>query len=100
MDIPPSVGKIIKWHIRKYEIFSGFLFKGKEKEKPISANWINSQFDKLLKECDYPEDYMRVHDLRGQFVDILHTLGLPTVYIYIGKWDMQEHQPLMIFIQQ
>lgn len=24
---------------------------------------------------------MRVHDLRGQFVDILHTLGLPTVYI-------------------
>lgn len=81
VDIPPSVGKIIKWHIRKYEIFSGFLFKGREKERPVSANWINSQFDKLLKECDYSKDYMRVHDLRGQFVDILHTLGLPTVYI-------------------
>ena len=29
----------------------------------------------------YPDDYMRVHDLRGQYVDISHSLGLPTVYI-------------------
>ena len=81
VDFPPSVGKIIKWHIRKYQIFSGFLFKGKNSGNPISANWVNSQFDNLLKACGYPENYMRVHDLRGQFVDILHTLGLPTVYI-------------------
>lgn len=81
VDFPPSVGKIIKWHIRQYHIFSGYLFKGKDNDRPVSANWINSQFDKLLKACGYPEDYMRVHDLRGQFVDILHTLGLPTVYI-------------------
>ena len=81
VDFPPSVGKIIKWHIRKYEIFTGYLFKGKDKDTPISANWINSQFDKLLKSAGYPENYMRVHDLRGQFVDTLHTLGIPTVYI-------------------
>ena len=24
---------------------------------------------------------MRLHDLRGQYVDLLHTLGLPDVYI-------------------
>lgn len=81
VDFPPTVGKIIKWHIKKNEIFSGYLFKGKEKDKPISANWVNAEFDKLLIKCGYPKDYMRVHDLRGQFVDILHTLGLPTVYI-------------------
>lgn len=81
VDFPPSVGEIIKWHIRKYQIFSGYLFKGKNPENPVSSNWINSQFDKLLKASGYPENYMRVHDLRGQFVDILHTLGLPTVYI-------------------
>ncbi len=81
VDIPPSVREIIKWHIRKDQIFSGFLFKGKNVERPVSANWINNQFDNLLKACGYEENYMRVHDLRGQFVDILHTLGLPTVYI-------------------
>lgn len=31
--------------------------------------------------CGYPENYMRLHDLRGQFVNILHPLGLPDVYI-------------------
>lgn len=81
VDFPPSIGKIIKWHIRKYRIFSGYLFKGKDGNRPVSANWINSEFDKLLQACGYSKYYMRVHDLRGQFVDILHTLGLPTVYI-------------------
>lgn len=81
VDFPMSVGRIIKWHIRHYQIFNGYLFRGKNVKCPVSANWINSQFDKLLVECGYPKDYMRVHDLRGQFVDILHTLGLPTVYI-------------------
>lgn len=81
VDIPPSIGNILKWHIRKKEIFSGYLFRGKNKIKPVSPNWVNAQFDKLLIACGYPSNYMRVHDLRGQFVDIQHALGLPTVYI-------------------
>lgn len=80
VDISNSVKNVVKWHIRQNQIFSGYLFKGKN-NKPISPNWINKQFDELLILCGYPENYMRLHDLRGQFVDILHTLGLPDVYI-------------------
>lgn len=80
VDFAPTVGKIVKWHIRKYGIFSGFLFKGKDRTRPVSANWINDRFDKLLLLCGYPKDFMRVHDLRGQYVDIMHTLDIPTVY--------------------
>lgn len=80
VDFSNSVKNIVKWHIRKKQIFSGYLFKGKD-NKPISPNWINKQFDELLKLAGYSKNYMRLHDLRGQYVDILHTLGLPDVYI-------------------
>ena len=30
---------------------------------------------------DYPEDFCRVHDLRGQYVDVQHSLGTPTELI-------------------
>jgi len=80
VNYPDTVGKIIKWHIQKYEIFSGFLFKGKN-NNPVSANWVNDRFDSLLVLCGYPKDYIRLHDLRGQFVDLMHSLGLPDVYI-------------------
>lgn len=78
-DFPYSVGRIIKWHIRKNQIFSGFLFKGKN-NRPVSPNWVNKQFDELLELAGYPKDFMRLHDLRGQYVDLSHTLGLPVVY--------------------
>lgn len=80
IDISSSMIKILKWHIRRKQVFSGFLFKGKY-DKPVSPNWVNSQFDKLLRKVGLPKDYMRLHDLRGQYVDLLHTLGLPDVYI-------------------
>lgn len=81
IDFSTTMGKILKWHIRKNEIFSGLLFKGKDGINPVSANWINSQFDKLLVLANLPPDYMRVHDLRGQYVDIMHAFGMPDVYI-------------------
>lgn len=80
VDFSESVGKTIKWHIRRRQIFSGLLFKGK-KDNPVSPNWVNKQFDELLMACGYSKKYMRLHDLRGQYVDLLHTLGLPDVYI-------------------
>lgn len=80
VDFSPTIGGIIKWHIKKYSIFSGLLFRGKD-GKPISANWANKRFNELLKLCGYAENYIRLHDLRGQFVDIMHTLGMPDVYI-------------------
>lgn len=80
IDFSYSMGVILKWHIRKYHIFSGFLFKGKD-GKPISPNWVNDKFDILLEKYGLPKNYMRVHDLRGQYVDIMHTFKIPVTYI-------------------
>lgn len=71
---------IIKWHILKYEIFSGLLFKGKY-DKPVSPNWVNKMFKNLLELNGYPRDFCRVHDLRGQYVDVMKALGAPTSHI-------------------
>ena len=81
IDFSYTMGKILKWHIRRKHIFSGFLFVGKDGSRPVSANWVNDRFDDLLQLCGYPKDYMRLHDLRGQYVDLMHSMGLPDVYI-------------------
>lgn len=81
IDFSYTMGRILKWHIRRNKIFSGFLFKGKFKDRPISPNWVNDRFDNLLVLCGYPKNYMRLHDLRGQYVDLMHSIGMPDVYI-------------------
>lgn len=77
---PEQLNGIINWHIKRSGIISGLIFRGKN-NKPVSPNWVNKQFKNLLKLCGYPENYMRVHDLRGEFVDLLHQEGAPTVVI-------------------
>lgn len=77
---PEELNEIIKWHRRKYNVFSGFLFKGKD-NKPISQKTISRRFKDLLKLCGYPENYMRVHDLRGEYVDIMNSAGVPVPFI-------------------
>ena len=59
-----AVMKILKWHILRFNIFSGFLFKGKN-DKPVSPNWVNKIFKNLLLENGFPSNYCLVHDLRG-----------------------------------
>ncbi len=77
---PDELNEIIKWHRKKYNIFSGFLFKGKG-NNPVSQKTINRRFKELLKMCGYPENYMRVHDLRGEYVDIMNSAGVPVPFI-------------------
>ena len=67
-------------HINTYGIIAGFLFKGKG-NNPISPTWVRKQFRKLLIKCGYSEDFCRVHDLRGQYVDIMKAVGTPTSQI-------------------
>ncbi len=45
------------------------------------AKWIERKFERLLEACGYDKKFCRVHDLRGQYVDILHLCGVPTSYI-------------------
>lgn len=80
VHISLKVRGIIKWHIRKYEIFTGFLFKDSIGQ-PVSAKWVSRKFKNLLKLNGYPEDFCRVHDLRGQYVDIMKAIGISTSYI-------------------
>ena len=72
---------IVKWHIDKFNIKEGLLFKDTTGRKPVSAKWISRKFRKLLTLNGYDENFCRVHDLRGQFVDIMHYLGVTTEYI-------------------
>lgn len=60
---------------------TGFLFLDSTKNKPVSAKWVSRKFKKLLILCGYEENYCRVHDLRGQYVDIQHAVGTPTEQI-------------------
>lgn len=78
MSLPVKLA--LKWHINTYGIIAGFLFKGKG-NNPISPTWVRKQFRKLLIKCGYSEDFCRVHDLRGQYVDIMKAVGTPTSQI-------------------
>lgn len=72
--------EILKWHINEFNIKEDFLFEDMT-GKPVSAKWISRKFKKLLKLNNFEEDFCRVHDLRGQYVDIIHYCGIPTEYI-------------------
>ena len=52
-----------------------------DKGGKMYAKWIERKFEKLLEACGYDKKFCRVHDLRGQYVDILHLCGVPTSYI-------------------
>jgi len=80
VDISDNVYEILQRHIKKYRIKSNdFLFRAEEGGM-IYARWVERRFAKLLVLCGYDEHFMRVHDLRGQYVDIMHICGTPLTY--------------------
>lgn len=79
-DYPEGLNEVFKWHRRKYNIFSGLMFRGKN-NMPVSENWVRKRFQTLLELCGLPKNYMRVHDLRGEYVDIMNSAGVPIKFI-------------------
>lgn len=80
VDASDKVYSVIQWHIKRYNILQDdFLFKAEEGGN-IYPKWVERRFHKLLKLCGYPEDFCRVQDLRGQFVDIMHLTGAPIAH--------------------
>ena len=63
-----------------YDILSNYFLFRAEEGGNIYAKWVERRFKKLLKLCGYPDDFCRVHDLRGQFVDIMHLIGVPIAH--------------------
>ena len=51
------------------------------KNVPLGYRAVERRFQKLLALAGYPKNYMRLHDLRGQYIDILHSQGVPTKLI-------------------
>lgn len=80
VNLCDKIIEIIRWHIKNFDIKTGFLFKNKN-GNPVSSKNVSRKFKKLLKITGYPENYMRVHDLRGEYVDLLHSCGIATEYI-------------------
>ncbi len=59
---------------------SNFMFRT-SKGGMMYAKWVERKFEKLLELCRHPKDFCRVHDLRGQYVDLMHLCGVPLVHI-------------------
>lgn len=81
IDVCDFLINVIEWHMQEYNITSGFLFRGRFSDRPISQNSIIKYFRMLLDMHGYSKKFMRVHDLRGQYVDVCQALGLPLTYI-------------------
>ena len=81
--VHPSMGvlEIIQWHIKTFNIKENCFLFVTEKGNIVNAKWVERRFRKLLQLCGFPEDFCRVHDLRGQFVDVLHLCGISTEHI-------------------
>ena len=89
INVSAKVIEIIQWHIEKYKIDKDdYMFRA-DKGGLMYAKWIERKFEKLLEACGYDKKFCRVHDLRGQYIDILHLCGVPTSYIsrQVGHGD-------------
>lgn len=81
INVSERVIEIIKWHIEEYNISKDdYMFRA-DNGGLMYAKWIERKFEKLLEACGYDKKICRVHDLRGQYVDILHLCGVPISYI-------------------
>ena len=91
-DVPAFILDALKKHIEINNIEKGLIFKAirpnaktlklnNGKELPISDNWIRDKFKHLLEICGYDRKYMRLHDLRGEYVDIARISGMTISYI-------------------
>ena len=81
IDISDKVLEAIQWHIETYKIGENDLMFRADNGGLMYAKWVERKLEKLLEACGYDKKFCRVHDLRGQYVDILHLCNVPTSYI-------------------
>lgn len=80
---------LLKEHIENDTSGSEYVFHNSE-GNPLNPSNVRQRFwIKLLKACGYPEDYARIHDLRGSNSDLSIALGLPITYTSqsLGHYD-------------
>ena len=81
IQVSNVVLRVLKWHIEYFGIKKDEQLFKTSKNNIVNAKWVSRRFKTLLKANGYTTNYCRVHDLRGQYVDIMHFLGISTEYI-------------------
>lgn len=81
IQVSTKVLDVLKWHIKYFGIEDASHLFITTKNNIVNAKWVERRFKTLLKANGFDTKYCRVHDLRGQYVDIMHLLGVSTEYI-------------------
>lgn len=81
IQVSDYVLNVLKWHIEYFAINKNEQLFKTTKKNIVNAKWVERRFEALLHANGYDPKYCRVHDLRGQYVDIMHLLGISTEYI-------------------
>lgn len=81
VDMCEFVIKALLFHKQNSVILSEFVFVNQKGGNIDFRNIVVRRFKKLLEYCGYEKSHMRFHDLRGTFVDILLSKGVPVKYI-------------------
>lgn len=81
VDICPTLIKILKAHKKRSILISEFVFVNSKGNLHNPRNLIQRRFEPLLEKTFGNKKYMRFYDLRGTYVDILLSQGVPLKYI-------------------
>ncbi len=81
IDICPTLIKILKDHRKQQAKINEFVFTNSKGNLHNPRNLIQRRFEPLLKKIYGDKKYMRFYDLRGTYVDILLSQGIPLKYI-------------------
>lgn len=81
IDICPTLVKILQEFKKKSVLVSEFVFVNSKGNLHNPRNLIQRRFEPLLDKVFGDKKYMRFYDLRGTYVDILLSQGVPLKYI-------------------
>ena len=81
IDICPTLIRILKEHQRQESVIKDFVFTNTKGNLHNPRNLIQRRFEPLLEKLYGDRKYMRFYDLRGTYVDILLSEGVPLKYI-------------------
>lgn len=81
VDIVPSLLNILLEHKKSRKVLSKFVFCNKFGKTLSPHNVGYRDFNNVLEKAGYEKTFMRFHDLRGTYVDVLLSNGIPIKYI-------------------
>lgn len=81
VDISPTLIKILKEHRKQQARITEFVFTNSSGNLYNPRNLVQRRFEPLMEKLYNDKKYMRFYDLRGTYVDILLSEGVPLKYI-------------------